>query len=204
MKMLPKEEAKRQFDDLIQTNPDLAKEVSGLASETKLDYKESFLKSLGVENGQRAKYVVEELNKLTTKEEKRDYFQNLIDKKVITKQVGEQISELLSQEIIVTSRESEGFPFPDYKEYSGGDRIRGDLNLKNNTDSKKKTKIDVILISPSGKRIETPQEEIELNPKESIHYGLEAQQLPKDVEKGQWQFIAKVGNKEIKTFIIIK
>ncbi len=95
MKMLPKEEAKRQFDDLIQTNPDLAKEVSDLAGEIKLDYKESFLKSLGVENGQRAKYVVEELNKLS-KEEKANYYQNLIDKKVITKKVNEQVLELLN------------------------------------------------------------------------------------------------------------
>lgn len=94
MKSLPQEEARRQFDDLIQNNPDLAKQVSDLVGETKLDYKESFLKSLGVENEQRAKYVVEELNKLS-KEEKRDYYQNLIDKKVITEQVNEQILKLL-------------------------------------------------------------------------------------------------------------
>lgn len=94
MKILPKEEAKRQFNDLIKNNPDLAQEVSNLTTEVKLDYKESFLKSLGVENGQRAKYVVDELNKLS-KEEKRSYFQNLIDKKIITKNVSEQIIELL-------------------------------------------------------------------------------------------------------------
>jgi len=96
MKSLPKEEAKRQFDDLIKNNPDLAKEVSDLATEVKLDYKESFLKSLGVENGQRAKYVVEELDKLS-QEEKKAYYQNLIDKKVITPQVNEQILELLNR-----------------------------------------------------------------------------------------------------------
>ena len=73
----------------------MAKEVSNLASEIKLDYKEAFLKSLGVENGQRAKYVVEELNKLKTKEEKRDYYQTLIDKKIISKQVNVQVLELL-------------------------------------------------------------------------------------------------------------
>ncbi len=95
MKILPKEEAKRQFDDLMQTNPKLAKEISELAKEIKLDYRESFLKSLGVENGQRAKYIVEELNKLETKEEKKSYYQNLINKKVITKEVGKQISFLL-------------------------------------------------------------------------------------------------------------
>ena len=94
MEVLPKEEARRQFDSLIQSNPDLAKEVSDLASETKLDYKESFFRSLGVENGQRAKYIVDELNKLS-KEERRSYYQNLIDKKVITKQVNEQILKLL-------------------------------------------------------------------------------------------------------------
>jgi len=95
MKALPKEEAKRQFDDLIKNNSDLAQQVSDLAGQTKLDYKESFLKSLGVENGQRAKYVVEEINKLKSKEEKKLYYQNLIDKKVITKQVNEQVLELL-------------------------------------------------------------------------------------------------------------
>jgi len=96
MKILPKEEAKRQFDNLIKTNPSLAKEISDLVKEIKLDYKENFLKTLGVENGQRAKYIVEEINKLRTQEEKRIYFQNLIDKKVITKQVNEQILPLLN------------------------------------------------------------------------------------------------------------
>jgi hypothetical protein len=95
MKALPQEEAKRQFDDLIKNNPDLAQEVSDLASGIKLDYKESFLKSLGVENGQRAKYIVDEINKLKTKDEKKLYYQNLIDKKVITKQVSEQVLKLL-------------------------------------------------------------------------------------------------------------
>jgi len=95
MKALPKDEAKRQFDDLIKNNPDLAQEISDLASGIKLDYKESFLKSLGVENEQRAKYIMEEINKLKTKEEKRSYYQNLIDKKVITSQVNEQVLKLL-------------------------------------------------------------------------------------------------------------
>jgi len=95
MEALSKEEAFRQFEDLIQNNPDLAQEVSDLASKVKLDYKEDFLKSLRVENGQRAKYIVEEINKLKTKEEKGDYYQNLIDKKIITKQVGEQVLKLL-------------------------------------------------------------------------------------------------------------
>ncbi len=97
MKLLPKEEARRQFDDLIQNNPDLAKEVSDLANEVKLDYKESFLKSLGVENGQRAKYIIEEVNKLKTKEEQRAYYQGLINKKIITNQVNEQVLELFNR-----------------------------------------------------------------------------------------------------------
>lgn len=95
MKALPKEEAKRQYNDLYKNDPDLANEINDLAMKVDLDYKEKFFKSLGVENGQRAKYIVEELNKLETKEEKKEYYQQLMDSKIITKEVGEQIVELL-------------------------------------------------------------------------------------------------------------
>lgn len=96
LKEMPKEQAKIEFNRLIKENPEMANKINDLIQEDKsgLTYTEKMIKQLGVENGQRAKYVVEELNKLS-KEEKRSYYQNLIDKKIITKQVNSQILELL-------------------------------------------------------------------------------------------------------------
>ncbi len=107
------------------------------------------------------------------------------------------LSGLIKQPM-VTTREAEGFPFPDEKEYKAGDRIRADLKLANNTNIIQKIPITITLISPKGKRIVTPQTTETLQPRQSMFYGVEAQQLPEDAEKGQWQFVANAGGKETK------
>jgi len=97
MKKLPKEQAITTFDELAGKDKKMAQKISDLANEEKkgLTYTDRLILSLGVENGERANYIFNQINKLTTKEEKRSYYQNLIDKKVITQQVSEQILELL-------------------------------------------------------------------------------------------------------------
>ena len=85
LKSLPKERAKEEFNQIISDNPDLAKEINKLIGKEKLGYEGEFIKSLGVENGQRVKYIFEKINKLKTKEEKKIYYQELIDKGVVSK-----------------------------------------------------------------------------------------------------------------------
>ncbi len=96
LKKLPKDQAKEMFDNLIKENPDMAKKINDIIDEEKLGltYPEKMIKQLGVENGERAKYIKSKLDGLKTKE-KQDYYQNLIDKKIITKKVSEQILKLL-------------------------------------------------------------------------------------------------------------
>ena len=94
---MPKEKARDTFNELIKENPFLAQKVSdiGDAEDRGLELEDRLLLQLGVENGERAKFIFNEINKLKSKEEKKNYYQSLIDKKVITKQVNVQILEFL-------------------------------------------------------------------------------------------------------------
>ena len=78
-------------------NPDLAKRVKEIIKDEKmgLDGKDRLVKMLGVENGERAKFIVEQLNGLEDKEAKAEYLNDLVEKRIITKQVKAQIKELL-------------------------------------------------------------------------------------------------------------
>ena len=53
--------------------------------------------AMGVENKARAKYVAEQFNKLKTKEEKAQLWDEYVKKKIITKQVDEQIGAFLNK-----------------------------------------------------------------------------------------------------------
>jgi len=98
LKKLPKEQANKRFKEIYKENKQLAGRISTIAKEEKLGltFKEKKIRRLEVSSGARAKFIVEELNKLKTKEEKREYYGNLIDKKIISKKVGEQIKYLLN------------------------------------------------------------------------------------------------------------
>jgi len=97
LKNIPKEEAKEMFAKIIEDDPSLAKKINEIIKEEELglNYIDRLTKQLGVENGERAKFIVGELNKLKTKEEKKNYYQEMIDKKIISKEVGRQIIEML-------------------------------------------------------------------------------------------------------------
>ena len=99
LKKMPREQAKIEFDRLLKENPRMAEKINDLIKDEQLGltYVEKMTKQLGVENGERARYIFAELSKLKTKEEKKAYYQELLDKKVITKQVGSQIIYLLNQ-----------------------------------------------------------------------------------------------------------
>ena len=96
---MPREQAREVFNELIKKDERLAEKINDIIDEEKLGltYTERLVKQLGVENGERAKYIFNQLNQLKTQKEKREYYQNLIDKKIITEQVGQQLEFLLGK-----------------------------------------------------------------------------------------------------------
>lgn len=96
--MLTSGDPKGAFNDLAKTNPDLAKQVASLYKDqqvgrTALD---KTVRALGVADGTRAKFIADQINKLGSTQEKKDYYQHLIDTKVITPQVNDQVLKLLN------------------------------------------------------------------------------------------------------------
>ena len=63
-----------------------------------LTYTDRLITQLGVENGERARFLFKELQELKTQERKRAYYQEMKDKGIITKRVGDQIKFLLLKE----------------------------------------------------------------------------------------------------------
>jgi len=97
LERLPKEQAAKEFNKLIKEDSEMAKKVNDLfeAEEIGLTPTDVMLKKLGVQNGKRAEFIIKELDKLKTKEEKAEYYQSLIDKRIITKDVSDQLLKLL-------------------------------------------------------------------------------------------------------------
>ena len=93
LKNLPKEQKKEMVASLIKENLELAKKLNELVIDENLNlnYIDRLVKQLGVENKERAKYVAGELNKMKTKQEKKDYIKEMIAKKIITEQVAGQM-----------------------------------------------------------------------------------------------------------------
>lgn len=98
MKKLPKEEAAEKFDELAKENPNFAKKVSDIFKDENLNltYTDRLVKQLGVENEERAKYLVSQFNKLDTKEEKGELWDEYVKKAIITKEVARQLIILLN------------------------------------------------------------------------------------------------------------
>lgn len=94
-KMTP-EEAKPFTDDLYENNRPLYDRLSAMKKDEDLGItdKEKEIRKMGVENGQRAKIIFKEIQKLKTDEEKNAYINDLWNKKVITEKVYDQIKEL--------------------------------------------------------------------------------------------------------------
>ena len=97
MLKLPKEEAAKQFDEIKQTNPDLAKKILGIVKDRELGITvaDKSLKEKGVANGDRAMAIAGQLQKLKAKEEKATLWEEYVKKKIITDEVAKQLIELL-------------------------------------------------------------------------------------------------------------
>lgn len=90
--------AAAEFDKLINDNPKLAQAVSDLKDKKDLGFtnKDYVIDQLGVENGERAKFIASQFSKLKTQEQKAALWDDLVNKKLITDKVSEQLNSLLT------------------------------------------------------------------------------------------------------------
>lgn len=96
LKSLPKEQANEKAKKIKKANPALYEKLKDIVSDAKLGltYEDRLIKQLGVENGERAKFIWETTNKFVTKEEKNAYIKELRQKKIISDEVMKQLKEL--------------------------------------------------------------------------------------------------------------
>lgn len=93
---MPKEAANAKVAEIKQNNPQLFAKLQDVVEQRKLnlDYSEKLMLQLGVSNGARAKYVNSQILKLPDSETRNAYLQELIDKKIVTEGVLEQLKKL--------------------------------------------------------------------------------------------------------------
>jgi hypothetical protein len=98
LKNLPREQAAQMFDQIIRDDPQLAKKINEIIEDEKLGltYTDRLIKQLGVENGERAKFIVKKLNEKKTNQEKAALFDEYVKKKIITKRVANQIYQMIN------------------------------------------------------------------------------------------------------------
>lgn len=93
---LSSEEARAKYEEILKTDPKLASKIQDVATDRKLNlsYEEKLMNSLGVENGERAKYIDTQIMKLPTQEARRAYYEDLRNKKIISDNVAEQLAKM--------------------------------------------------------------------------------------------------------------
>jgi len=96
LKTMPKAQAYKRFNEIMNTNPRLAEKIVDIKKDEDLNinYKERMIKQLGVENGERAKYIFQQVESMKDPKAKYQYVQNLMDKKIISEKVMYHISIL--------------------------------------------------------------------------------------------------------------
>jgi hypothetical protein len=99
LKVLPKDEANARARQLKQANPLLFNELKDIVNAEKqgLEGMDKRIISLPVTDGSRARYILSELNKLSTAEEKNAKVKEWRRKKIITPEVFRQLKILISQ-----------------------------------------------------------------------------------------------------------
>jgi hypothetical protein len=91
------DEALAKLSALDTTDPQLSAAVKAVATDEAagLTGTDRLVKQLGVDNGERAKYISEQLSKLSTLEDQAAYLQDLDDKGLISATVSEQLQVLI-------------------------------------------------------------------------------------------------------------
>jgi hypothetical protein len=101
LKKLPPAEATARAKELSKSDPLLYAKIKETFQEKKLglSYTERLMKQLGVENGERAKFVYSEIVKLP-KDKRNAYYQDLKSKKIVTGAVEKQLAQMLKRDKI--------------------------------------------------------------------------------------------------------
>ena len=96
LKALPQDQAANEFEKLTS---ELQSKISDIADAEKkgLTITDRFIMQLQVTNGERAKYIADQFNKLKTNAEKAKLWQEYVDKGLISANVAEQLSTLLKK-----------------------------------------------------------------------------------------------------------
>ncbi len=99
LKALPKEQAAEEFNKIAKENPDLAKQLTKIATDEKkgLTVTDRFIAQLQVTNGERAKYIADQFNALSSKEEKQKLWEEYVTKGLISTNVAKQLVTLLAK-----------------------------------------------------------------------------------------------------------
>lgn len=97
MLKLSKDEQVQTFEAINKANPKLADKLRTVDKERDLGITvdDQTLKAKGVENGDRAMAIAEEIQKLKTKEERAAKWEEYVRKRIITDEVAKQLKELL-------------------------------------------------------------------------------------------------------------
>ncbi len=93
------DEANQYANTLADSNPALYDKLVDVFEEHRKDFTsaDKLIKRLGVNNGERAKYIFDEIEKLKTPDEKNAYWEELDNKGLITDEVYDQIVQLLEK-----------------------------------------------------------------------------------------------------------
>lgn len=100
LKKLPKDEANAVAEEIRSRDKKVFESLKSVVMEEKagITPKDKQLRSLGVENGERARTIYDEVTKLNTKEEKNSYIEELRKKKVISDAVMKQLRQIIREE----------------------------------------------------------------------------------------------------------
>lgn len=96
---LPQEERAARFDEIAATDPALADKIREVAKEralnlTELDRK---IKELNIDNGNRAQFIWNQLQSMSTDEQRAQYWDDLARKGIITDEVAKQLRALIGK-----------------------------------------------------------------------------------------------------------
>ena len=99
LNQLPKEEAAKQFNQILETNPDLAKKILRVHKDRQMGVtvRDQELRSKGVASGDRARALAEEFMKAKSNEEKAKLWEHYVRVKIINEDVAKQVKYLINQ-----------------------------------------------------------------------------------------------------------
>lgn len=98
---MDKTSAQAKWKELSKSNPQLIAKMNEISKEEEkgLTAKDRLILQLGVSNGARARYIVDQIESLKTKEERQALWKEYVKKKILTPEVQKQADALLAKEL---------------------------------------------------------------------------------------------------------